>query len=1274
ESWRPRFDYMTCDSLTDDNEDCDVATRDFAEDYESGELYHFSFVTQELLSPGEVMDPFSGRMTQWCTSIFGDAPNCTSHAAFVRTSFLKVSDTREYVPTNWVDERFDRAGYFRNERQTWDRSLDVNDPAYFGTDFLNYNLNRHNIWRDWYEDGDGPVEDRPTPYADRRVRQIVWYSTTDMPAHLMKPNFEIAGTWNEVLMQTVRNARNEPVPRYARQACQVADPDAYCYCQLDAAGNSVLPDTNGDGIGDCAGRYDVFETPDDARNRLVSGEPYDCHVQIPSGAEPNYNDDLVARSLSDETYNDWFDAEFVGSECVNILRSNTCNMKSIAEAEAVDDEGVTLRELMLNCQERGDARFKFMSYVSQPGTGFLGIATLRGDPVTGEIIVGDANIGGPALDSYRTSALQQYDVLNGNLTDEEILTGEDVRSYLETTNSVQLPAPPRVDFSTLNVAGNAAPDELTQIDQHMDRIMERVERLQGPEGRNAVYSDRLQMLAGTEIERRLMENMETYALAGYSRLPRNTTGADVTETILDQVSPFRISATERLNRFDELERDVASANVLMPNEYVDDSVTHFVTERQGWQRARLEFELNRMLYWETQLHEMGHCMGLRHQFHGSSDSNQYGDDYYYINEQIPIPDARDFDLDGTPGLSSTEQSAFEEAYGEARSQRELAGIDRWMNSSTMEYMPEWYERSRQGRYDYHAIGLGYGDIVEVYDNQSGIAVEDINPTNTPRIFARYYQGGEPCQTDAECPYSESGSRAADLIDGNRASGLIQSCGPRADDLSASICSNFTDDSAALLGEPGVAVTPTHTPVEYKFCTDERATGLTSNIGSIGNCNRFDEGASYREIVQNIADRYDRMYLWTNFRRYRSSYDIGGYIFNQLIARRLIILQNIWNNLAFRYTTEPEFRNEEGAFGFYDQFFASADIVNFYSRILAQPNVGGYRWNEQWERYERSDIDPNRPGLQLSVPMGLGRYFSSIYQSGLTGIYRVERTGTFYDKQFVLQLMTDRGSQSTYLRDTPLYINLYDLFPEEMQQLFGGMVRDEPRQYMPRMICDQSAGARDFPNCDNPQVQYMDIYRGNCEPGSTTCRPDPVEVTYRDLPVLNGGSSIILQIYATIFGLAQFPTFYDSTFQNQLYVCREGAGDCTVPGPEAEEGVDFVRYTSERYAQSFISYQVEPTSITTNQTSIGFDLVREARDLSFILRMLQKFRGDLGGAPYVLANLTPEERAQLAALQYELPTDANTVTTEEERIFGRILDLESFFNQLIQLQRQFGIFR
>ena len=83
-----------------------------------------SFVSQELLSPGLVpAADGSGVQVNWCTEVrYIDAPACSAVASYVRTSFLKVSDERQYEPVNWVDSRFERFGYFRLSQDISDRS------------------------------------------------------------------------------------------------------------------------------------------------------------------------------------------------------------------------------------------------------------------------------------------------------------------------------------------------------------------------------------------------------------------------------------------------------------------------------------------------------------------------------------------------------------------------------------------------------------------------------------------------------------------------------------------------------------------------------------------------------------------------------------------------------------------------------------------------------------------------------------------------------------------------------------------------------------------------------------------------------------------------------------------------------------------------------------------------------------------------------------------------------------------------------------------------
>src|SRR5262249_22172842 len=148
---------------------------------------------QEILSPGTDMSggdsPFAPNA---CTNKNDPSvPACSSIVSYVRTSFLKKSDKRQYEPLNYVDTRFERFGFFRLAALSDDRSTgNPDDPSFGITDFRNYNINRHNIWMKWHDE-DG----KPIPYKDRKVRKIVWYTTPELPAHLAEPSFELVGLW-----------------------------------------------------------------------------------------------------------------------------------------------------------------------------------------------------------------------------------------------------------------------------------------------------------------------------------------------------------------------------------------------------------------------------------------------------------------------------------------------------------------------------------------------------------------------------------------------------------------------------------------------------------------------------------------------------------------------------------------------------------------------------------------------------------------------------------------------------------------------------------------------------------------------------------------------------------------------------------------------------------------------------------------------------------------------------------------------------------------------
>jgi len=311
-------------------------------------------------------------------------------------------------------------------------------------------------------------------------------------------------------------------------------------------------------------------------------------------------------------------------------------------------------------------------------------------------------------------------------------------------------------------------------------------------------------------------------------------------------------------------------------------------------------------------------------------------------------------------------------------------------------------------------------------------------------------------------------------------------------------------------------------------------------------------------------------------------------------------------------------------------------------------------------FERFSANPGAVGSEVDLSIGLGRYLSSRYQRGLTGINRIERIGSFYDKWFAMQMLTQRGWTTSFTRDVPFWTNFYDLFPIEMQQIFQGIIQDEPESISPRVACDPISPPG---SCDDARVVYMDFYRGDCTQPET-CRPDPVEETYADLDIIDGGSSVLLQYLAAVFALSDFPVFFDTTFQNQLFICVEGEGDCFVPSEGSVEGVDFVRHSSSRFGKTFLAFQIEPSIAIPNQESIGFNMVSEASNNAFVIGIIERLAD---------GETVPQgELDELDARGYRVPLNATEAFADLNSLDRRQRNLESFFFQLIDLQRQLGI--
>lgn len=1261
EQWQPQFDFTPVEEPARDSWEWEYWDR-----YGPDRLYHFAFVTQEIWQPG--IYPF---LYSWALpwQLYGSDLSTSASLVSVRHSFLRVPDEIQYEPQPLPESEWEQFGAWRIEQPTYiwgdlpDEENGLSD-FYGRTDALNYWTGRHNIWRRsfTYDDEGRRVS---IPMAEREVQPVIYTLSERFPAWLLYPAFDLIGEWNGAMMETVRIAQNtdgtpveDILPVNYIEASEGCTSDAQC---LEDYGDDY-PWTNcrvthNGGSSFCTRHYNPFLEPDPELR------DYDCHIvaldeqgnEIPP-TDPGY--DLDAFDRDDLAIQRTF--RFVGTECVLMLRNNTCDDPH-ALAAAIDErcgEGESeCRERYegnsdLLCDQMGDLRFNLLAFNDQVGVMWGGISQPLMDPITGELVQANANSAGLSVEGAMTYVNYYMDVADENDEIDELsyMIGEDVRQLMENSDYAIPPVTPAVPpfFSSneIPLAGmegmgmsSSMPDDARsaarRLPPRIQHSLDQAWNLRGVEGQQALYTDRMRNLAGTRFEQMLYGGADGIRSLG---LQVEDEYATPNEEMLDMASIFRTNVLGSESELAALRERMSRRNFhpsadMDVNSFVDNTYINWLRSLpEDLSPQQRSIAVGRSYFRSVMLHEMGHSVGMRHNFAGSLDYANYHDQYYHIDEQFPLPVQEDYDTDDDGVYSYTELARFNSDLYDARQERELNGIARWYNASIMEYMPRISNDLQPlGRYDRGFIHRIYGDQIETYTEEPvelRIAGTTQNrgwmarPDRANRVFERYFSGGEGCRIDRntntgfperfhheDCPYGvlwvnpndrgepacETDSDCDRYAEGMRCmtdrgwcmsdqlpEGQLvgQRCAenPRADQAEhredlPGVCVGYQDSWSQYLSEVGPANSERF-PVEYRFCSDERTADISW-------CNRFDEGESFREMMNHYRERWVNSYPFRYFRRYRANW--GGTSNFSTFAD----IAKIMAHFYYRYFYEEIYLVEGDVWvdSMTDHLAGAAAGMNFLAEIIAQPDVGSYDYDPDTDSYELVSSGELGEG-DLDIPVGLGRYMWSSYQEGPFGIFRMERMGTYNDKLYALYALARREWNLSYNYDERFWINFYSMFPYEMSQLYGGLILDSPELYGPR-VCE---AGQDHPyiegaTCERDTLVYQDLWRGpQMFAGDVeNYRGNPFDEVYGTMPSVGGGSSDLLRMWALIFSLAEFPVFYDTTYEQQMYVFVEGSGesfnvrDCEdYPDDElcVVEGVDYIRYHSDNYHVNFVAFTLE----------------------------------------------------------------------------------------------------
>ncbi|MDP2342013.1 MAG: zinc-dependent metalloprotease [Deltaproteobacteria bacterium] len=1043
---------------------------------------------------------------------------------------------------------FGRFGYFRTDRFQIDRE---NGSQYNARERL---INRHNIWaRSLGADG------KVLPFAQRPVKPINYILNVGFPTDLLQvATVDLADDWNVAFMDAVAVARGVKIT------------------ELPANLNAGF-----EGAADVSRMFNIKVNDCNIANANKFAEEHDMEA------------DLAANGIAAIAFGN--------------LEESCAVLEFASRERQAKGEDIPV----FTWQQLGDLRFNFLNWTSKAElAGPLGYGPSAADPLTGEIISANANMYGASLDTYANWGADIVQLLNGEVSQGDIINGTLAREHVEGVRarwSKKMPAAKLNSFlKVFDHRAGAMSDEqyyvslpLTALNRGLDKL-----RDSGVEEEFLLTSETLRLFGNDPVatrEGRVTERMRENArpsnwarehvpaqmlVAANATNPREILGEAFTP------SAGRVSAAGRV---DELADYLGRKNFCFLGTQIEPAIADLAAKLADDQLDRegvVQF-IRRQVFRGVTAHELGHTFGLRHNFEGSADAMNYFPQYWGV---------------GAEGLAEHQQHLL------AKSDRP----SEIQYSSVMDYHQRFNsDFAGVGLYDKAAIKLGYAETVEVFDESEGDFVGRdwlgntflLDPQDFPKLvggpnadqqidtlFDDAYEAASLGDESATLDIAGTATIPArpenlfkraniPLKDWYRTEMLRGFVGGLSDDdcpdfnLPRSVgCMEFFLGANGLNDDDGHRAKVT---VPYSFCSDEFAFG-----GNL-TCNRYDLGPTSTEIVKNAGEMYEFYYPFDAFRRDRVQNPFtswaGGYT-DRLYSRTYQPMLNAYRYFYFYRRAQtlrvyPTIR---------DWGSAALTGMDFFVRVLQQPEPGTYCRDPgagagtEDDSYvpasEAADCTDN-----VEIGLNQGRLYNSRWDSEYD--FRPLNLGNYWDKALALQAIT--SSDAFFFRDFSqetnrgaFSIGYYRIFQNEMLDLFGAVMRNDTSVFAPRISDTDGDG--------EVEVLYQPFLK-------TGIYGEPLDIDAAVGDAIRPATSYQLRSYAAIFGMVNMTSTLDQTldFAQRARITLAGqAGDPSINLDRDGDGVDDLEVVEFTDPQTQLVYRSAATDDVEH--SVGFILVNEAK--------------------------------------------------------------------------------